>query len=132
MLFSLAGIIGALVFFVGYMILLNEYPFSILKAKADVIEGPLLEYASKSRAYVYISRGFLMVVLAALFTTLFLGIPPNLMDWHSIVSLAVVLIFPILMASVSAFSPIFTYRQFYPVVVGSSILGVAALVVTFL
>ena len=131
-LFSLAGIIGAVVFFVGYMILLNEYPFSILKAKADVIEGPLLEYASKSRAYVYISRGFLMVVLAALFSTLFLGIPPNLMDWHSIISLVVVLIFPVVMASVSAFSPIFTYKQFYPVVVGSSILGVAALVATFL
>ena len=61
------------------MVLLNEYPFSILKAKADVIEGPLLEYASKYRAYVYISRGFLIFVLATVFTTLFLGMPPNIM-----------------------------------------------------
>ena len=131
-LFTLAGVLGAVVFFVGYMVLLNEYPFSILKAKADVIEGPLLEYASKSRAYVYISRGFLMVVLASLFSTLFLGIPPNIFDWHSIVTLIVVLVFPVIMAAVSAFSPIFTYRQFYPVVLGSSILGVLAIVATFI
>ena len=72
-LFTLAGILGAIVFFIGYMILLNEYPFAILKTKADVIEGPLMEYAAKYRAYVYITRGFLMFVLASIFTTLFLG-----------------------------------------------------------
>ena len=76
-LFSVAGGLGAIVFFIGYMILLNEYPFSILKGKPDVIEGPYMEYAAKYRAYVYITRGFLMFTLATLFSTLFLGIAPT-------------------------------------------------------
>lgn len=39
-LFTVSGAIAAIVFFIGYMIILNEYPFSIIKAKCDVIEGP--------------------------------------------------------------------------------------------
>jgi energy-converting hydrogenase B subunit O len=131
-LFSLAGVMGAVVFFIGYMILLNEYPFAILKTKADVIEGPLMEYAAKYRAYVYITRGFLMFVLASLFTTLFLGIPPNLFSWNILVTIGVALIFPILMAVMSAFSPIFTYKQFYPTVAGVSVIGILAIIVSFL
>jgi energy-converting hydrogenase B subunit O len=131
-LFSLAGVLGAVVFFIGYMILLNEYPFAILKTKADVIEGPLMEYAAKYRAYIYITRGFLMFVLASLFTTLFLGIPPNLFSWNIFVTIGVALIFPILMAVMSAFSPIFTYKQFYPTVAGISIVGILAIIMTFL
>ncbi len=131
-LFSLAGVLGAVVFFIGYMILLNEYPFAILKTKADVIEGPLMEYAAKYRAYVYITRGFLMFVLASLFTTLFLGIPPNLFSWNILVTIGVALIFPILMAIMSAFSPIFTYKQFYPTVAGISVIGILAIIVSFL
>lgn len=131
-LFTMAGVLGAIVFFIGYMILLNEYPFAILKTKADVIEGPLMEYAAKYRAYVYITRGFLMFVLASLFTTMFLGIPPNLFSWNIIITIAVALIFPILMAIMSAFSPIFTYKQFYPTVAGVSIIGILAIVVSFL
>ncbi len=131
-LFTLAGVLGAIVFFVGYMILLNEYPFAILKTKADVIEGPLMEYAAKYRAYVYITRGFLMFVLASVFTTLFLGIPPNLFSWTILVTIAVALIFPILMAVMSAFSPIFTYKQFYPAVAGVSVIGILAIIASFL
>ena len=131
-LFTLAGVLGAIVFFIGYMILLNEYPFAILKTKADVIEGPLMEYAAKYRAYVYITRGFLMFVLASIFTTLFLGIPPNLFSWTILVTIAVALIFPVLMAIMSAFSPIFTYKQFYPTVAGVSIIGILAILVSFL
>lgn len=131
-LFSLAGVLGAIVFFIGYMILLNEYPFAILKTKADVIEGPLMEYAAKYRAYIYITRGFLMFVLASLFTTLFLGIPPNLFSWTILVTVGVALIFPILMAVMSAFSPIFTYKQFYPTVAGVSAIGILAIIVSFL
>lgn len=44
-LFTVSGGIAAIVFFIGYMIVLNEYPFSIIKAKCDVIEGPYMEYA---------------------------------------------------------------------------------------
>lgn len=130
--FSLAGILGAIVFFVGFMILLNEYPFSILKTKADVIEGPLLEYASKYRAYVYISRGLLIFVLSSIFTTLFLGLPPNILSWTILLNIAVAFIFTIIMAIISAFSPIFTFKQFYPVVAGISILGILAIIASFL
>jgi energy-converting hydrogenase B subunit O len=122
----------AVVFFIGYMILLNEYPFAILKTKADVIEGPLMEYAAKYRAYVYLTRGLLMFVLASLFTTLFLGIPPNLFSWNILVTIGVALIFPILMAVMSAFSPIFTYKQFYPTVAGVSVIGILAIIISFL
>lgn len=131
-LFSVAGVIGALVYFIGYMILLNEYPFVILKTKADVIEGPLLEYASKYRAYVYLTRGFLIFVLASLFVTLFIGIPPNILSWTILLNIGVAILFPIAMALLSAFSPIFTFRQFYPVVAGVSILGILAIIAAFI
>lgn len=131
-LFTAAGIIGAIVYFIGFMIVLNEYPFAIMKTKADVIEGPLLEYMSKYRAYAYINRGFLIFVLASLFTTMFLGIPPNIFSPGILVTILVALIFPIAMAVLSTFSPIFTFRQFYPVVTATSILGVLALVAAFL
>ncbi len=131
-LFTVAGALGAVVFFIGYMILLNEYPFAILKTKADVIEGPYLEYAAKYRAYVYLTRGFLMFVFASLFATLFLGIAPNILNPNFIITLVVAFIFPILMAVMSAFSPVFTYKQFYPTVAGVSILGVLAIVAAFL
>lgn len=127
-LFTVAGVLGAVVFFIGYMILLNEYPFAILKTKADVIEGPYLEYAAKYRAYVYLTRGFLMFVLATLFATLFLGIAPNILNPSFIITLVVALLLPMFMAVMSAFSPIFTYKQFYPTVAAASILGVLALV----
>jgi energy-converting hydrogenase B subunit O len=130
-LFTLAGVLGAIVFFIGYMILLNEYPFAILKTKADVIEGPYMEYASKYRSYIYITRGFLMFTLGALFSVLFLGLPPNILSWSILVNIAVALIFPIFMAIFSAFAPIFTFKQFYPVAAGVSLLGVLAIVVAF-
>jgi energy-converting hydrogenase B subunit O len=131
-LFTVAGALGAVVFFIGYMILLNEYPFAILKTKSDVIEGPYLEYAAKYRAYVYLTRGFLMFVLASLFATLFLGIAPNILNPDFIITIMVALLFPIFMAVMSAFSPIFTYKQFYPTVAAVSILGVLAIVAAFL
>ena len=129
---TVAGAIGALVFFIGYMILLNEYPFNILKSKADVIEGPYMEYASKYRSFVYLTRGFLMFTLGALFSVLFIGFPPNILSWGMLVTIAVALIFPVLMGIVSAFSPVFTYRQFYPVVIASSLLGVFAIAIGLL
>jgi energy-converting hydrogenase B subunit O len=131
-LFTVAGAIGAVVYFIGFMIFLNEYPFAIMKTRADVIEGPLLEYMSKYRAYTYITRGLLIFVLASLFTTMFLGIPPNIFSPGIMVTVAVAVIFPIAMAVMSTFSPVFTFRQFYPVVAATSILGVLALVAAFL
>jgi len=128
-LFSIAGIIGTIIFFIGYMILLNEYPFNILKAKADVIEGPYMEYSSKYRSIVYLTRGFLMFTLGVLFSVLFIGIPPNLLSLDIIVNIIVALIFPVMMGIMSAFSPVFTYRQFYPVVAVTSLFGILAIVI---
>lgn len=128
-LFTLAGIIGTVVFFIGYMILLNEYPFSIIKAKSDVIEGPYMEFASKYRSFVYVTRGFLIFTLGLMYSVLFLGIPPELFSLKFIVCIVVSLLLPVIMAIVSAFSPIFTNRQLYPSVLLSSALGVLAMVI---
>jgi energy-converting hydrogenase B subunit O len=131
-LLTLSGFIAAIVFFIGYMIILNEYPFSILKAKADVIEGPYLEYASKYRAFVVITRGFFMFTLGAVFSVLFIGMPPNIFSWGILVNIIVALIFPVLMGIFSAFSPVFTNRQFYPVVIGTALFGILAIVLGLL
>ena len=96
-LFTISGGIAAVVFFIGYMIVLNEYPFSLIKAKSDVIEGPYMEYASKYRAVVYLTRGFFMFVLGAIFSVLFIGIPPSIFSWGILVNIAVALIFVFMM-----------------------------------
>lgn len=96
-LFTVSGGIAAIVFFIGYMIILNEYPFSIIKAKSDVIEGPYMEYAAKYRAVVYLTRGFFMFVLGCIFSVLFIGIPPTLFSWGILVNIAVALIFVFMM-----------------------------------
>lgn len=127
-LFTLSGVIGAIVFFIGYMIILNEYPFAILKTKADVIEGPYMEYASNFRAFIYLTRGFLMFTLPTLFSVLFIGIPPNVFSFGILINIAVALIFVLFMGIFSAFTPVFTNRQFYPVVIGTSLFGVLAIV----
>lgn len=128
-LFTIAGAIAAVVFFIGYMILLNEYPFSIIKAKSDVIEGPYMEYAANYRAVVFITRGFLMFVLGALFSVLFIGMPPSIFSWGIIVNIVVALIFVFMMGIFSAFAPVFTNRQLLPAIVGTSLLGVLAIVI---
>ena len=129
-LFSIPGVIGAIVFLIGYIILLNEYPFSILKAKSDVIEGPYLEYSGNRRAFVYLNKGLLMFALSSLFAVLFLGIPLSLMSWGIIIVLFLAFLFPVLAGILGAFSPVFTFRQFYPVVFVTSILGVLGIVLS--
>ncbi|WP_458403318.1 respiratory chain complex I subunit 1 family protein [Methanobrevibacter sp.] len=131
-LFTLAGGIAAIVFFIGYMIILNEYPFSIIKAKSDVIEGPYMEYAAKYRAVVVVTRGFFMFVLGALFSVLFIGVPPNIFSWGILVNVAVALIFVFMMGIFSAFSPVFTNRQLLPTILGATLLGILAIVVGLL
>ena len=131
-LFTVSGAIAAIVFFIGYMIILNEYPFSIIKAKSDVIEGPYMEYAAKYRAIVYLTRGFFMFVLGALFSVLFIGIPPTITSWGILINIAVALIFVFMMGILSAFSPVFTNRQLLPTILGSTLLGVLAIVLGLL
>ena len=131
-LFTVSGAIAAVVFFIGYMIILNEYPFSIIKAKSDVIEGPYMEYAAKYRAVVYLTRGFFMMVLGVLFSVLFLGIPPLITSWSILVNIIVALIFVFMMGIFSAFSPVFTNRQLLPTILGTTLLGVLAIVIGLL
>ena len=131
-LFTASGAIAAIVFFIGYMIILNEYPFSIIKAKSDVIEGPYMEYAAKYRAVVYLTRGFFMFVLGAIFSVLFIGVPPTILSWGILVNIAVALIFVFMMGILSAFSPVFTNRQLLPTILGSTLLGILAIVLGLL
>ena len=131
-LFTVSGAIAAVVFFVGYMIMLNEYPFSIIKAKCDVIEGPYMEYASKYRSIVFISRGFLMFTLAVLFSVLFIGIPPTIFSPTILINIVVVLVFVLFMGIFSAFTPVFTNRQLLPSILGVSALGLLAIVLGLL
>ena len=131
-LFTVSGALAAIVFFIGYMIILNEYPFSIIKAKSDVIEGPYMEYAAKYRAIVYLTRGFFMFVLGAIFSVLFIGVPPTILSWGILVNIAVALIFVFMMGILSAFSPVFTNRQLLPTILGSTLLGILAIVLGLL
>ena len=131
-LFTISGGIAAIVFFIGYMIVLNEYPFSLIKAKSDVIEGPYMEYASKYRAVVYLTRGFFMFVLGAIFSVLFIGIPPNIFSIGILINIAVALIFVFMMGIFSAFSPVFTNRQLLPTILGSTLLGILVILIGLL
>ncbi|WP_298518499.1 respiratory chain complex I subunit 1 family protein [uncultured Methanobrevibacter sp.] len=126
-LFTVSGAIAAIVFFIGYMIILNEYPFSIIKAKSDVIEGPYMEYASKYRAIVYLTRGFFMLVLGVLFSVLFLGIPPVITSVNILINILVALVLVFMMGIMSAFSPVFTNRQLLPTILGTTLLGILAI-----
>ncbi|WP_458454867.1 respiratory chain complex I subunit 1 family protein [Methanobrevibacter sp.] len=131
-LFTISGAIAAVVFFIGYMIILNEYPFSIIKAKSDVIEGPYMEYAAKYRAIVVVTRGFFMFVLGAVFSVLFIGVPPSIFSPGIIINVIVALIFVFMMGIFSAFSPVFTNRQLLPTILGTTLLGILSIVVGLL
>lgn len=131
-LFTVSGGIAAIVFFIGYMIILNEYPFSIIKAKSDVIEGPYMEYAAKYRAVVVITRGFFMFVLGAIFSVLFIGVPPTIMSYGILLNIAVALIFVFMMGIFSAFTPVFTNRQLLPTILGATLLGILSIVLGLL
>ncbi|HRR55080.1 MAG TPA: NADH-quinone oxidoreductase subunit H, partial [Candidatus Methanomethylicus sp.] len=129
--FTLPGFLAAIVYFAGFAILLNEKPFSILKAKVDVIEGGVLDYAAWLRGIYYIMRNFLFFALSSIFVTLFFGIPfdpftPLLMILNMVLSL----IRPVAVAVLSAFSPVLTFRQIYPTSIGLSVLAVLAMVLS--
>ena len=131
-LFTVSGGIAAIVFFIGYMIVLNEYPFSIIKAKCDVIEGPYMEYASRYRSVVFITRGFLMFTLGILFSVLFIGVPATIFSPTIILNIIVVLVFVLMMGIFSAFTPVFTNRQLLPSILGATLLGILSIVLGLL
>ncbi len=128
---SISGFLAAIVYLMGYTMLLNEKPFNILKAKVDVIEGGVLEYASKLRGYYYIMRNLLLFAMSSIFVTLFFGIPFDpLMPLAFLTNMLLSLILPVSLAILVAFSPTLTFRQIYPITVGLSAIGVLAMILT--
>ena len=91
-----------------------------------------MEFASKYRTFVYVTRGFMIFTLSCLYSVLFLGVSPGLLSLGFIVCIIVALIFVLFMGVFSAFSPVFTNRQFYPVVLVSSVIGVVGVILGLL
>ena len=134
-LFTVPGLIGAVVYFVGYVAQLNDYPFTIAKAKGDLVEGGPLEYGAHARGNYYILRGVWMFVLSSLFVTLFIGIPPVVSFslaapgiYQLVMHVALTFILPILVSVLSAFGPILTFKQLYPISFGFTAIGVFAVI----
>jgi energy-converting hydrogenase B subunit O len=132
-LFSLAGIFGAVCYFIGYVIMIKEYPFSITHTKADVIEGATMELMAKYRALYLASKELLLIALGSLFATLYLGIAPDIENPITIVeNFAVALIFPILATFVRAFSPVLLFKQIYPISYVATLIGVIGFIFALL
>jgi len=131
--FTLPGVICTIVYFIGYNILTNARPFDIIKSKVDVMEGPMMEYASKWRAVYYVFTGLLSFTLSSIFITIFLGIPlalnaPPMLLLH----LLLIPILPILSAILRAFSPVLTFKQIIPISSTASVMAFIALALTLL
>ncbi|WP_456418402.1 respiratory chain complex I subunit 1 family protein [Methanocaldococcus infernus] len=119
---SLAGIFGAITFFIGYIIALREYPFSITHAKVDIIEGPTMELMGKFRTFYLALKELLLITLGILFTTLYLGIPPDSLI-NLAINFAIALTFPIMAAVVRAFSPMLLFKHLYHISFIATLLG---------
>ena len=130
-LFSVPGILGTIVFFIGFLIILNSNPFALLEGHSDVIQGPLLEYMAKYRAFYVMAHALLIFVGGCLYSTLFLGMPP-VFSITMIVPIICAIILTMAAAVVSALSPLFTNNEFYPTVIATSIIAVLAVILAFL
>ena len=126
-LFTLPGIIGTIVFFIGFMIILNANPFAYMEGHSDVIQGPIMEYMSKSRAVYTMAHAFLIFVGSCIYSTLFLGMPPA-MSISFIVPIVCSIIITMAIAVTSAFAPLFTNREFYPTVIATSMIAVIGII----
>ena len=123
-LLTIGGIIGALVYLIGFVIITNDYPFSIMHTRADVIEGPTMEYSATFRAIYLSVKELLMITLGSLFATLYLGIYPDITNPITIViNLLIALVFPILSSIISAFTPVLTFREIYPISLYATAIG---------
>jgi len=132
-LFTLPGIFGAIAYFIGYLVLTGEYPFSIMHTKADVIEGPTLEYSGRYRALYLSFKELLMITLGSLFATLYLGIYPDVNNPITIViNFGVAVILSILSSILGAYSPVLTFRQIYPISLYTTAVGFVGVLLTLL
>ncbi len=129
--FTVPGFVGTVVFFFGYVAILNEYPFSIGKAKADLLEGPMMELASSWRASYYLMRALVMFAVSSVFVTLYFGVPLDpLNGLNLLIHFLLVLIMPVATAILSAFSPILTFRQLIPLSIVITLVGFFTFVMT--
>lgn len=125
------GIAAAVLYFIGYTIVTNTRPFDIIKPKVDVIEGPIMEYASRWRALYYLGNSLLVFALASIFVTAFIGVPfdptmPSVLATH----LVLCLLLPMLSSILSIYSPVFTFKQIYGVSTTLSLIGLVLLILT--
>jgi energy-converting hydrogenase B subunit O len=128
-LFTVGGLLGALAYLIGFMIMVKDYPFSIMHTKADVIEGPTMEYSGTYRAIYLSVKELLMITLGSLFATLYLGIYPDVNNPITIIlNFAIAFVFPILGAVISAFTPVLTFRQVYPISLYTTIMAFAGVI----
>lgn len=91
-----------------------------------------MEYAAKYRSIIFLTRGFFMFVLGAIFSVLFIGVPPTIMSWGILVNIIVALVFVFMMGIFSAFAPVFTNRQLLPTILGATLLGILSVVLGLL
>ena len=131
LLFTAPGLVGALAYVAGYLVVLNEYPFSIMHTKADVIEGPSLEYAARARAAYYLMKEATLIVMSSIFVTLYIGLPP-VVGWALVPHLLLCLALPVAAAIISAFTPVLTFKQVYPLSLGCTALGVVGVILAIL
>lgn len=135
-LFTLPGIIGSIVFFIGFLIILNSNPFAYMEGHSDVIQGPIMEYMSKSRAIYTMAHASLIFVGSCIYSTLFLGMPPffalNPLNISIIIPIICSIIITMAIAVTSAFAPLFTNREFYPTVIATSMIAVVGVVTAVL
>lgn len=135
-LFTLPGIIGSIVFFIGLLIILNSNPFAYMEGHSDVIQGPIMEYMSKSRAVYTMAHASLIFVGACLYSTLFLGMPPFIafdpLNISIIIPIICSIIITMAIAVTSAFAPLFTNREFYPTVIATSMIAVVGVITAVL
>ncbi len=130
-LFTIPGIIGTVVFFVGFLVILNSNPFAFMEGHSDVIQGPLLEYLSKSRAAYVMAHALLIFVGGCLYSTLFLGYPP-VFGFTIVIPIIVSILITMAAAVVSAMAPLFTNREFYPTVLATGMISVIGVVLAVL
>lgn len=133
LLFTLPGILGAILYFLGFNIITNNRPFDIIKPKVDVIEGPIMEYAALWRALAYLLNALLSFTMASLFVAFFIGIPLDVrLVGPFLVHVALCFALPAGAAVLRAFSPVLTFRQIYPISISGTVAGIVVLGLTYL
>lgn len=131
-IFTAGGLIGAFVYFIGYVISTKNRPFDIIKPKVDIIEGPVMEYNAVWRGVYFLLNGFLSFTLSSIFVAFYFGVPFNIQyPVLCAIHLIMCLILPFFAAVLRAFSPVFNFKQIYFASIWATVLGVVALMLAF-